>query len=112
MGRLAAGTHLSWGGTSYPPGDNHNALGDAEYFYNRDPELGVTVPRMVDGNPQGAVSIEPPDEAKPGDAMVIHPEVSGLEYPVIARWNDEHSSWDVLKTLDKARLARCEEWML
>ena len=70
-----------------------------EFFHNHDPQLGTTVPEHKYGEPPGAVGIRPPEEAQPGDAVVLHPETTGLEYPVIARWNDDHSSWDVLKPL-------------
>ncbi len=70
-----------------------------EFFHNHDPQLGTTVPEHKYGEPEGAVGIRPPEEAQPGDAVVLHPDVTGLEYPAVCRWNDEHGSWDVLKPL-------------
>lgn len=90
---------------AYPRDPRHEAYGNGldpdkeEWLYNRDPWLGTTVPEPLHQDKPGAVSIRPPDEAKPGDAIILHPEVTGLEYPVVARWNDDHSSWDILKPL-------------
>lgn len=37
------------------------------------------------------------------DIRLIQPEESGLEYPVVGQWNEEHGSWDVLKPLEPRR---------
>lgn len=79
----------------------------AEHFVNRDPELGTTAPRNVAGDPEGAVSIERHKPLKPqpsmfgaGEATVLHPEETGLEYSVIARPNPKGDGWDVLQVLE------------
>jgi hypothetical protein len=37
------------------------------------------------------------------DIKLIQPADSGLEYAVVAQWNPEHGSWDVIKSFDPPR---------
>lgn len=45
----------------------------------------------------------PPKVIRRDDIRLIQPTESGLEYPVVGQWNEEHGSWDVLKQLDPPR---------
>lgn len=72
----------------HTPTDN---LGDDDYLYNRDSELGTTVPHSVGGDDPHAVT----------DARVMHPEETGLEYDVLAHPAKGHGdkAFDVIKPL-------------
>lgn len=72
----------------------HSGAGNlepGEYMYNRDPEMGTTVPQMHGGDPAAAVT----------DARLMHPEETGLEYDVLARPAAGHGekAFDVVKPL-------------
>ena len=40
------------------------------------------------------------------DIKLFQPEQSGLEYPVVAQWSDEHGAWQVLKQMDAPKPRR------
>lgn len=93
----------------YEAGLPENALEDDEFFVNRDPEFAKlygepgnvgTVPRFVGGDPSGAVSIERPGRAGPGDARRMHvPEEEGPGYEALVRRSPHGRGWDVLEEL-------------
>lgn len=72
----------------HTPTDN---LESGEFLQNRDPNVGTTVPEFHGGDPKGSVN----------DARIMHPEETGLEYPVLARPNSAHGpkAFDVIKPL-------------
>lgn len=59
---------------------------------------------VADWSPEKADAAEkkkaPPRPVRRDDIRLFQPEESGLKYPVIAQYNEEHGSWDVLKQLD------------
>ena len=42
---------------------------------------------------------KPAPPVRRDDIKLIQPQDSGLDYPVVAQWNEEHGSWDVLRQL-------------
>ena len=74
-------------------------LQPGEHLYNRDPARGHTVPQMVGGDAPGTVSVAPPGHAGPDDARIMHPEETGLEYPVLARPSAHGHGFDVIQPL-------------
>ena len=67
-----------------------------EFFHNKTPELGTTVPDSIGGDLPGTVNIRLRDEAGPTDAFVMPAEESGLGYDAIVRHAPDGKG-DVLK---------------
>lgn len=70
-----------------------------EFFHNKTPELGTTVPDSIGGDLPGTVNIRSRDEAGPTDAFVMPAEESGLGYDAIVRHAPDGKGFDVLKPL-------------
>lgn len=70
-----------------------------EFFHNKTPELGTTVPDSIGGDLPGTVNIRSRDETGPTDAFVMPAEESGLGYDAIVRHAPDGKGFDVLKPL-------------
>lgn len=70
-----------------------------EFFHNKTPELGTTVPDSIGGDLPGTVNIRSRNEAGPTDAFVMPAEESGLGYDAIVRHAPDGKGFDVLKPL-------------
>lgn len=84
------------------------ALDPGEFLYMRDPAQvspqseGHTVyDHAVGGDPHGAVSVRPRDQAGPHDAFVMPGSESGLGYDAVVRHSPDGKGYDVIEPLDE-----------